>query len=90
MARCTTASRPYRCNRELDANGRHQGDCETEDMARPTLGPYTDGHRARAYLRGQLDALSGSELGAFGVRFLCPRKTDEDDATYRERIWRSR
>lgn len=80
-----------RVRRVLDAKGKHDGDCETQDRApAPTFGPFKDRFLAQAYLRGALDALSGSELGAFGVRLGHPRKTDEEDPAYRERIWEAR
>ncbi len=90
MAQCTTTSGTYRCPKELDANGRHSGDCEADEVARPTFGPYRDTYRARAYLRGMLDVLSGVGLATMGIRLRVPPRTGEDDCTYRERIWRGR
>lgn len=89
--RCATTHGRFQCDREVDANGRHLGDCETQDRApEPKFGPFKNQFLAHAYLRGALDVVSGSDLGALGVRLGCPRKTDEPDVPYRERIWSAR
>lgn len=90
MATCTTTSGPYRCSKEVDANGRHAGDCEVDEPPPRTIGPYRDNYRARAYLRGMLDVLTGSALATIGIRLGIPPRTGEPDQTYRTRIWSSR
>lgn len=82
---CETRSGRYKCKHAKD----HSGDCEAEDASVFSFGPYRDGHRGRAYLRGCLDISSGALLDGLGGALKVGRLTVEDDVTYRERIWRS-
>lgn len=87
--RCTTQSGPFRCNIELDANGKHAGECETTAPASPS-GPARDTARASLHLRPILDAAVGRELDAIGARLDVRRHATEGDHVYRERIWGGR
>lgn len=87
--RCTTQSGPFRCNIELDANGRHAGECETTAPASPS-GPARDTARASFHLRPILDTAVGPRLDAIGTRLGIRRIGTEDDSVYRERIWSGR
>lgn len=81
---CPTTSGPYRCKH----NANHTGDCESEDLPYVVrIGPYLDGFRARAYLRGRLDSVSGLLLTDLGARLGLPRLERESDDVYRERLW---
>lgn len=82
--RCTTTSGSYRCKHTAG----HEGDCESDDASSFPFGPYRDGLRGRAYLRGFIDVASGELLDRVGDAFLLSRSSGEDDASYRERVWR--
>jgi len=86
MNQCPTTSGPYRCKKTEG----HTDDCEADEHTPLRFGPYRDRQRAEAYLRGVLDASAGSALGALGVRLGVPRRRDEDECAYRERVWRSK
>lgn len=89
--KCQTRSGHYQCCHDLKPDGSpHAGNCEADEIPPATLGPYTDAFRARAYLRGMLDVLSGGELATVGLRLGVTRREEEDDCTLRERVWRAK
>lgn len=86
MTRCTTTSGGYRCKHSAN----HAGDCEADDATSFPFGPYRDGLRGRAYLRGRLDVTTGDELDVVGSALGVRRLGGEGDGAYRERMWRGR
>lgn len=85
-ARCQTRSGRYQCKY---AHG-HDGQCEAEDKAVFSFGPYTDSYRGRAYLRGALDVSRDEQLDHIGDSVGVKRDSSEADEKYRERIWGKR
>lgn len=86
MSRCATTSGRYRCKKELG----HAGQCESEDEATFSFGPYRDSYRGRAYLRGVLSASSGQALDDIGDKIGVRRGLAETDEDYRQKIWGKR
>lgn len=87
--RCPTASGPYRCDRELDANGEHDGECETTATTSPA-GPAPNAARASQHIRAVLDRASAAGLDTMGKALGVERESCEPDVIYRERIWAAR
>ena len=88
--RCTTASGPYRCMHELDANGTHAGDCECSPDPDAPPGPAGHSARASVHLRAILDVADAYRLDGIGVALKVLRHAGEPDAAYRERLWAAR
>lgn len=44
MTKCSTTSGPFRCTKELDANGRHGGECEAQAPEYATRTEFVSRH----------------------------------------------